>query len=101
MCLQHGEDVARKLRSMADGASNKDGGGGAGAMRLVVDMNALRRHNSAETAQFIKRPMDYIAAFQAAAAEVRVCAQRVCLLLLRVNPPPLLAHGVVWGGFLF
>jgi hypothetical protein len=45
--------------------------------------------------------MDYIAAFQAAAAEVRVCAQRVCLLLLRVNPPPLSSYGVVWGGFLF
>ena len=52
---------------MVDDPVSKDG---AEPMRLVVDLNALRRYDAAETMQFIKRPMDYVAAFQEAAAEV-------------------------------
>ena len=86
---QQGACVAGKLRSMADDAVSKDGSGSE-PMRLVVDMNALRRYDPAETMQFIKRPMDYVAAFQEAAAEVCLsayitCFFAVCASLLCLN----------------
>lgn len=87
--LQQGADVERKLRSLVDDPVSKDG---AEPMRLVVDMNALRRYDPAETMQFIKRPMDYVAAFQEAAVEVclpqlyRARFASLCLRQLRCVP---------------
>ena len=58
--------MASKLTSLADGTTK----GSDSSLRLVVDVNALRRYDPAETQLFIARPMNYIAAFQDAAAEV-------------------------------
>ena len=39
--------------------------------RLVLNINALRRHDALKTQEIINRPMDFIAPFQAAVQNVR------------------------------
>ena len=58
---------AENLRALADGGS---GEGAVKNLRVNVDVNALRRFDATETAALIRRPMNYIAAFQEAALEV-------------------------------
>lgn len=80
-----GSEHAEQLQTLVSGTSKSS------ALRLTVDLNALRRMDPLETQAVIRRPMHYMSAFQEAAAEV------IHSLDSSLGPPFCFAHQFLYS----